>query len=1797
MKNKVWSKIRRCLPWLALACGLLAQSEVWAATCTSTGGSWGTNGTWANCNGGTPQAGDTAVINSGTVTLNTSATIAGLTVNGGTLALGNSGTARTLTVNGNILVASGATLNVNNNTVVHILNVTGNVTNHGTLDLVRDANSLCTANFTGAAAQTIDGSSTGVTEFSNVSASNNLVINKSGAAVTQTGTLTVNGSLTVQAGTLAVYNTTTIAGSTDISGTLSIAATTGTKTFTGAVTLNSGGTWSNAVNEAVTFQGGLTHNGSTFTAGTGVYTFDTNAQSIGGSSALAIPSVTVNGVTLTNTGTLTVATALSGTGGLTNDTNATLNIGGTSAIFTLTASATGNTVNYTGGGQTVKATTYHHLGLSGSGAKTIAGVTTINGNLTLSGAATAIASSNLSIGGDLSVGAGTTFTVGNITNFVGGNTSVSGTLAHSVAGSKTYVGAVTINAGGVWTNTGSSPVTLRGGLTHNGATFTAGIGVYTFDTNAQSIGGSSALAIPNVTVTGVTLTNTGTLTVATALSGTGGLTNDANATLNIGGTSAITTLTASASGNTVNYTQAGAQTVKTTSYYNLGCSGSGVKSLAGGVTVGGTLTLSGATLAVGANTLTLNGPTIAGTPANLTTTASSSLVFGGSSTGVSVPSSVTALNNLTVNNASGVTLGSSPTLNGTLTLGSGVITTGANTLTLAAFCPGSYSRTGGHVNGNLTLTFPTGNPTCTFHVGDSIGYAPITVAMSGVTVAGRLAGRVDAGDHPDTTAGASGIDASKSANHYWTLSAGTPAMTYTSYSATFQFCANTLSCVTPTEVDTGAVTSNFLVARKNGGSWSMPSVGTLTAYSSQATGITSTNGFGEFSVGEANLCFTDAFTGTDGSSPGVNWSVNNVSGSFGNPVIVGNRLRLTNATTSVSTWATLLRPFPAAGNKITVEFDYYDYGGTGGDGVAVVLSDGSVAPVVGAYGGSLGYAQKAETPVSDCTTPGGCPGFAGGWLGIGLDAYGNYSTSAEGRYGGSASPVPDGVAVRGSGTGVSGYRFLQGTTSLSPGVDGVFTPPHRYRIILDHTNSVNAYASVERDTGSGYVSLIAPFDAKNPGYSQSAVPTKFNLSFTGATGASTNIHEIDNLKVCTTAAITAPSLHHIQLEHGGSACTGSAATVSVKACADQACSSLYGGSVTVNLTATAGTWSTDPITFSGGQVDVSLTYGTPGSVTLGGTATSPTTGNATRCFNGATETCTLTYSACSVDVVEVGAALGTPIYTKLSNVAFNLDVVRYSGNQTINSVQLVDASSGTCTTHSTLGTTTTTLPLTLNNTNPRRTVAFTYNNAVANARVRVTNSGGVTSCSNDNFAIRPQAFAVTSTASNAGSSGTPVFRAGTDAFAMTAAAVYGATTTPGYAGTPRLNASLVSTSQAHLGALTATAFPAASAGVSTASGLMYDEVGNFNLGQYAVYDDAFAAVDSVKGECTTGFSNTLDGDGKYSCQFGSAASGPFGRFVPDHFTVMPAVANACAAGGFTYLGQPFNFSTASVVEARNAGNAITVNYAGAYAAGAVAFGAENQDSGTDMGGSLVFEGTGLALSGAWASGVFILTDSATAVRFTRPTTPVGPYEELHIGMTVNDADVATVPRVAGADMNPAAVGGSPTHKELAGSPLRMRYGRLRLLNAYGSERLALPMGWETQYWNGQSFIRNTLDSCTSFGAANIALDNYQSPPKAVPPLLSAGNVGTVTVGAISAGRGTITLAPTAYATGSVDLVANLGSTGLPSNCAGLSEGTSAPAGLAYLSGQWCGAANDRNPTARASFGVYKSPLIYRRENY
>jgi len=102
-----------------------------------------------------------------------------------------------------------------------------------------------------------------------------------------------------------------------------------------------------------------------------------------------------------------------------------------------------------------------------------------------------------------------------------------------------------------------------------------------------------------------------------------------------------------------------------------------------------TLNLISGILSVGNDTLGLNGHAIQGTVANLYTTMGSSLYFGGSSTGISLPSQVTILNGLVINNVNGITLNGNFTDTGRLNIMAGTLPIGNHTLTL---------------NGGLTLT-------------------------------------------------------------------------------------------------------------------------------------------------------------------------------------------------------------------------------------------------------------------------------------------------------------------------------------------------------------------------------------------------------------------------------------------------------------------------------------------------------------------------------------------------------------------------------------------------------------------------------------------------------------------------------------------------------------------------------------------------------------------------------------------------------------------------------------------------------------------------------------------------------------------------------------------------------------------------------------------------------------------------------------------------------------------------------------------------------------------------------------
>jgi MSHA biogenesis protein MshQ len=150
----------------------------------------------------------------------------------------------------------------------------------------------------------------------------------------------------------------------------------------------------------------------------------------------------------------------------------------------------------------------------------------------------------------------------------------------------------------------------------------------------------------------------------------------------------------------------------------------------------------------------------------------------------------------------------------------------------------------------------------------------------------------------------------------------------------------------------------------------------------------------------------------------------------------------------------------------------------------------------------------------------------------------------------------------------------------------------------------------------------------------------------------------------------------------------------------------------------------------------------------------------------------------------------------------------------------------------------------------------------------------------------------------------------------------------------------------------------------------------------------------------------------------------------------------------------------------------------------------------------------------------------------------------------------------------------------------VRSGRLQLSNAFGTGRDTLRVPVTTQYWSGRAWVVNDADSgCSVLPTASVVRAVYLDSKGAS---TSAWSTSVSSIVPLSNGRGTIVLtAPTNSGTGSVDLSVNLGTTTSDQSCLSAhpaSVGAQLP-WLRSVNGS-CAATYDRDPTARATFGVF-----------
>jgi MSHA biogenesis protein MshQ len=342
------------------------------------------------------------------------------------------------------------------------------------------------------------------------------------------------------------------------------------------------------------------------------------------------------------------------------------------------------------------------------------------------------------------------------------------------------------------------------------------------------------------------------------------------------------------------------------------------------------------------------------------------------------------------------------------------------------------------------------------------------------------------------------------------------------------------------------------------------------------------------------------------------------------------------------------------------------------------------------------------------------------------------------------------------------------------------------------------------------------------------------------------------------------------------------------------------------------------------------------------------------------------------------------------------------------------------------------------------------------------------------------------------------------------------------------------------------------------------------------------------GDCTA--------SGRYVC----SATINVGRFVPDHFAVSlnaPTFGTACGPGAFTYVGQTFNYTTAPVVTltAQDFANNTTTLYntiGSWFRITAASLTGKAYTAATGTLDTTGLPGTDPAILASGAGVGTLSFSSGTGLFFTRAA-PVAPFDsDISLAINVIDAD-----GVAYAS-NPARFGTASAGNGVAfssGKP--MRFGRLAMGNANGSQLLPLAVPLETQYWNGTVFVTNDADNCTTLAGSNIMLTNPQG-GFTVPP-------GACTTSAsdpvnFSKGRGNLVMAkPTGGAVGSVDLSVNLSGPASGNTCVGGSSVAHSAANKTYLQGAWTGGAYTVNPSGRATFGVYKGSdeVIFIRENF
>ena len=494
--------------------------------------------------------------------------------------------------------------------------------------------------------------------------------------------------------------------------------------------------------------------------------------------------------------------------------------------------------------------------------------------------------------------------------------------------------------------------------------------------------------------------------------------------------------------------------------------------------------------------------------------------------------------------------------------------------------------------------------------------------------------------------------------------------------------------------------------------------------------------------------------------------------------------------------------------------------------------------------------------------------------------------------------------------------------------------------------------------------------------------------------------------------------------------------------------------------------------------------------------------------------------------------------------------------------------------------------------NGRSTVSMpAVNNVWKDIAIRITyqppTGALITTCAIDRFSIRPAAFTLVAQHDDwetAGNSQTinastananPTHKAGRPFSLLLKAVDSAGTIMTNYADIPILTNSypaLVTPAGGilgdfNLGTLTN------SNGVISSDTTHYSEVGAISL---KISDEDFAGVDAADG--TSLINRTI-----------SSPEITIGRFIPDHFKATTvnngSFDNACS--GFSYAGQPFTYQSVPELKitAYNSSSAITHNYTGSFAK----LTPSDFSVITPTSDAIVLQANNIDLiSLNWNPSAPSLNDNNDgSLNFVFGA---DSYNHLHIpnSLVAPFANTVNLSFTAITDSDGVTTQALPHILQPSGGSVR--FGRVAISNAHGSELAPLTVNIKTEYFNGIDWTDNTADQCTTLAlAAQFQLSN---------PETGGGWVSGNTTMTIANGTTTGTLtnnSPVANGRTVLSLSApgedNQGYVNIRSQISGSDN---------WLLGDYNGNGSyDNEASARASFGLFKGSdtIIFRREVY